>query len=95
MVLAVWTTTARHGEPCMSTRGTAKHESPEFVLLDKRDAALFAIGGQDENALSIFPLSAWSGETIRPVRASGLQRRHKSLQIIGGGGPSRRFFHEF
>jgi hypothetical protein len=95
MVLAVWTSTARHGEPCMSARGTAKHESSEFVLLDKGDAALFAVGGQDENALSISPLSAWSCEEIRPVRAPGLQRRHKSLQIIGGGVPSRRFFHEF
>jgi len=96
MVLAVWTTTARHGEPCMLASGTAKHESPEFVLLlDKGDAALFAIGGQDENALSISPLSARSCGEIRPVRAPRLQRRHKSLQIIGGGVPSRRFFHEF
>ena len=55
MVLAVWTTTARHGEPCMSASGPANHESPEFVLLDKGDAALFAVGGQDENSLSQSP----------------------------------------
>jgi hypothetical protein len=44
MVLAVWTTTARHGEPYMSPGGTAKDESLEFVPLDKGDAALFAAG---------------------------------------------------
>jgi len=65
MVLAVWTTTARHGEPCMSARGTAKDESPEFVPLDEGDAALFSAGGQDENALSICPLcSSQGGERI-------------------------------
>src|SRR4030095_25532 len=102
MVLAVWTTTDRHGEPCMSPCGTAKDESPEFVPLDEGscekirpvgapglhqrcnplqvigggvpsrrvlhkfrifsqlqgEAALFAAGGQDENALSISPLFA-------------------------------------
>jgi hypothetical protein len=44
MVLAVCTTTDRHGEPCVSPRGTAEDESPEFVPLDKGDAALFASG---------------------------------------------------
>ena len=35
MVLTVWTTAARHGEPCMSPRGTAKDESSEFVPLTR------------------------------------------------------------
>jgi len=45
----------------MSPRSTAKDESPEFVPLDKGDAALFAAGGQDENPLSISPLCASQG----------------------------------
>ena len=62
MVLAVWTTTDRHGEPCVSPRGTAEDESPEFVPLDKGHAALFASGGQDEDSLSISPYALRKGE---------------------------------
>ena len=61
MVLAVWTTTDRHGATCTSPRGTAKDESPEFVPLDKGDATLLAAGGQDEDPLSISPLCASQG----------------------------------
>jgi hypothetical protein len=55
MVLAVWPTTARHGEPCMSASGPAKHESPEFVRLDKEDAALLAVGGQGQTPSQSLP----------------------------------------
>ncbi len=46
MVLAVWTTTDRHGEACMSPRGTAKDESPEFVPLDRGSCEKFEIFGE-------------------------------------------------
>jgi hypothetical protein len=67
MVLAVWTTTARHGEPCMSLGGTAKDESLEFVPLDKGIEALrklrraFCDRGQNKSPLSISPFCASQG----------------------------------
>ena len=53
MVLAVWTTTDRHGATCTSPRGTAKDESPEFVPLDKGDATLLAEGVRMKTPLNL------------------------------------------
>jgi hypothetical protein len=62
MVLEVWTTTARHGEPCMSPRGTAKDESPRVCPARQAGRRAFCAGGLHKNPSQSPPYALRKGE---------------------------------